>query len=67
MRLLALLATALLLTVFQARAQVYGPYDGYDEYGGYGYDDPYSSYPPPLDYEPVPRYQEPSRERREPS
>ncbi|TCU10019.1 hypothetical protein EV132_12210 [Rhizobium sullae] len=67
MRLLALLAVALLLTVIQAQAQVYGPYDGYDEYGGYGYDDPYGPYPPPLDYEPMPRYQEPLRERRKPS
>jgi lipoprotein-anchoring transpeptidase ErfK/SrfK len=73
MRLLALLATALLLTALQAKAQLYGPYDGYDEYGGYGYDDPYSPYPPPLDYDPnlryhePPRYREPSFQRRQPS
>jgi lipoprotein-anchoring transpeptidase ErfK/SrfK len=65
MRLLAFLAAALLLTVFNAQAQVYEPYDGYDDYGGYYYDDPYSPYPPPPPYyEPTPRYQEPSRERR---
>lgn len=67
MRLLALLAVAVLLTVVQARAQVYEPYDGYDEYGGYGYDDPYSPYPPPPYYDPGPRYQEPLYDRRAPS
>ena len=67
MRLLVLLAAALLLTVFQAQAQVYAPYDGYDEYDGYGYDDPYSPYPPPPYYEPEPGYGEPLPERREPS
>ncbi|MBY5741968.1 L,D-transpeptidase [Rhizobium leguminosarum] len=59
MRLLVLVVTAaLLLTAFAARAQVYGPYDGYDDYGGYGYDDPYSPYPPIPDYEPVPRHRD---------
>lgn len=43
MRLLALVAVAFLLTVFQTQAQIYGPYDGYDDFGGYGYDDPYSA------------------------
>lgn len=66
MRLLAFLAVALLLTVFNAQAQVYGPYDDYDDYGGYYYDDPYSPYPPPSPYyEATPRYQAPSRERRQ--
>ncbi|MGM4915294.1 L,D-transpeptidase [Rhizobium sp. 768_B6_N1_8] len=51
MRLLAILAAALLMTVVQAHAQ----YDGYDEYDGYSYDDPYNLYPP-SEYEPVPRY-----------
>lgn len=67
MRLLALLAVAVLLTVVQARAQVYEPYDGYDEYGGYGYDDPYSPYPPPPYYDPAPGYEEPLYDRRAPS
>ncbi|MBB4573691.1 L,D-transpeptidase [Rhizobium sp. MC63] len=67
MRLLALLAVAVLLTVVQARAQVYEPYDGYDEDRGYGYDDPYSPYPPPPYYDPSPRYQEPLYDRRAPS
>lgn len=67
MRLLALLAVAVLLTVVQAKAQAYEPYDGYDEYGGYDYDEPYSPYPPPPYYEPAPRYRPPSQERREPS
>ncbi|WP_064682203.1 L,D-transpeptidase [Rhizobium bangladeshense] len=67
MRLLALLAVAVLLTVVQAKAQVYEPYDGYDEYGGYDYDDPYSPYPPPPYYDPAPRYQEPLYNRRGPS
>ncbi|MDQ0564143.1 lipoprotein-anchoring transpeptidase ErfK/SrfK [Rhizobium mesoamericanum] len=67
MRLLVLLATALLLTVVEAQAQVYAPYEGYDEYGGYYYDDPYSPYPPPPYYEPAPRYREPQYNRREPS
>ncbi|ACE90625.1 L,D-transpeptidase domain-containing protein [Rhizobium phaseoli] len=67
MRLLALLAVAVLLTVVQAKAQVYEPYDGYDEYGGYDYDDPYSPYPPPPYYDPAPRYQEPLYDRRGPS
>ncbi len=54
-----------MLTVFNAQAQEYRPDDGYDDYGGYYYDDPYSPYPPPPPYyEPTPRYQEPSRERR---
>ncbi|EJJ31438.1 L,D-transpeptidase [Rhizobium sp. CF142] len=66
MRLLAFLAAALLLTVFNAQAQVYGPYDDYDDYGGYYYDDPYSPYPPPSPYyQATPRYQAPSRERRQ--
>ncbi|PCD65027.1 L,D-transpeptidase [Rhizobium phaseoli] len=67
MRLLALLAVAVLLTVVQAKAQVYEPYDGYDEYGGYDYDDLYSPYPPPPYYDPAPRYQEPLYDRRGPS
>jgi lipoprotein-anchoring transpeptidase ErfK/SrfK len=73
MRLLALFAAALLLTAFQANAQVYGPYYGYDEYDGYGYDDPYSPYPPPNEYDPgpryreLPRYQEQPLQRRQPS
>lgn len=73
MRLLALLAAALLLSVFQAKAQVYSPYDSYDEYGGYGYDDPYSPYPPPSDYDPgqsyeeLPRYREPYHQPRQPA
>ncbi|MDR6667680.1 flagellar basal body-associated protein FliL [Rhizobium sp. 1399] len=54
MRLLAFLAAALLLTVFNAQAQVYEPYDDYD---GYYYDDPYSPYPPPPPYyEPTPLF-----------
>lgn len=67
MRLLVLLAAALLLTAVHAQAQVYEPYGGYDEYDGYGYEDPYSPYPPPPYYEPEPGYQEPLQERREPS
>jgi lipoprotein-anchoring transpeptidase ErfK/SrfK len=67
MRLLAFLAAALLLTVVQAQAQEYAPYDGYDDDGGYGYDDPYSLYPPPPYYEPGPRYREPWQDRRRPS
>ncbi len=67
MRLLAFLAAALLLTVFNAQAQVYEPHDGYDDYDGYCYDDPYSPYPPPpLTDELTPRYTgTPSRERRQ--
>ncbi|UWM82503.1 L,D-transpeptidase [Rhizobium sp. SRDI969] len=57
MRVLVLVA-ALLLTAFAARAQVYGSYDGYDDYGGDVYDDPYSLYPPIPDYEPVPRHRD---------
>ncbi len=64
MRLMALIFSLLALTAFQAQAQMYPLYDGYDEYGGYGYDDPYSSYPPPPYYEEQPRYREP--EYREP-
>ncbi|TBE02332.1 L,D-transpeptidase [Rhizobium ruizarguesonis] len=64
MRLLVLLAAALLVTVFQAQAQVYVPYDGNDEFDGYSYDDPYLS---PDYYEPAPRYQAPLQERRQPS
>ncbi|MGM5056127.1 L,D-transpeptidase [Rhizobium sp. 814_E9_N1_1] len=67
MRLLVLLAAALFLTAMHAQAQVNVPYDRYDEFDGYGYDDPYSPYPPPDYYEPAPRYREPFRERREPS
>lgn len=67
MRLLVLLAAALLLTVVQTQAQVYVPYDGYGESDGYSYDDPYSPYPPPDYYEPAPRYRAPLQERREPS
>ncbi|MBX4958100.1 L,D-transpeptidase [Rhizobium lentis] len=66
MRLLVLLAAALLVTVFQAQAQVYEPYDGYGEFDGYSYDDPYAPYPPPDYYEPAPRYRPPLQERREP-
>ncbi|MBW9052449.1 L,D-transpeptidase [Rhizobium mesosinicum] len=66
MRLLVLLATALLLTV-EAQAQVYAPYEEYDGYGGYYYEDPYSPYPPPPYYEPAPRYREPLYDRRQPS
>lgn len=64
MRLLAFLISLLSLPALQAQAQVYAPHDGYEEYGGYGYDDPYSPYPPPLYYEDDPRYVEP--EYREP-
>ncbi|OWW00387.1 L,D-transpeptidase [Rhizobium sp. R693] len=54
MKLLALFATALLLFTFQAQAQIYGPYD---DYGDYGYGDPYGSYEPPPDYgEPMPEH-----------
>ncbi|MBX5049960.1 L,D-transpeptidase [Rhizobium lentis] len=66
MRLLVLLAAALLVTVFQAQAQVYEPYDGYGEFDGYSYDEPYAPYPPPDYYEPAPRYRPPLQERREP-
>jgi lipoprotein-anchoring transpeptidase ErfK/SrfK len=59
MRLLALIFSLLVLASAQTQAQVYLPYDGYDENGGYGYDDPYSPYPPPPYYEELPRYQEP--------
>lgn len=76
MRLLAFLFSFFVLTAAHAEAQVYAPYDGYDEYGGYSYDDPYSPYPPPPYYEDEPQYQEPEyrephyrvpdRERRQP-
>lgn len=65
MRLLALVAAAFLLTVFQTQAQIYEPYNGYDDFDGYGYDDPYSPYPPPLDYDPAPPYQEALHDRRQ--
>jgi lipoprotein-anchoring transpeptidase ErfK/SrfK len=65
MRLLALLfASFVLLAGFHAEAQVYAPYDGYDDGGGYGYDDPYAPYPPPPYYDDEPGYREP--EYREP-
>jgi lipoprotein-anchoring transpeptidase ErfK/SrfK len=56
MKLLAFIFSMVLLTAVHAEAQVYVPYDGY---GGYDYDDPYGSYPPPVYYEQDPRYQEP--------
>ncbi|WP_018901018.1 L,D-transpeptidase [Rhizobium sp. 2MFCol3.1] len=67
MKLLAFIFSMVLLAAVQAEAQVYAPYDGYDGSGGYGYDDPYGSYPPPY-YEQEPQYQEPEyRERRDQS
>lgn len=36
MRLLVLFAAALFLTAAHAQAQVYAPYDGYEEYDPYG-------------------------------
>lgn len=76
MRLLALILSFVVLMATQTQAQVFSPYDGYEEYGGYGYDDPYSPYPPryyeeqPRYQEPEyrePRYREPDQERRRPS
>ena len=60
MRLLAfILALFALTAAFHAEAQVYAPYDGYDDGGGYGYDDPYGPYLPPPYYDDEPRYHEP--------
>jgi lipoprotein-anchoring transpeptidase ErfK/SrfK len=69
MRLLVFIVTALLLTAPQTKAQDYGPYDVYEDDGGYWYNDPYNSYPPPTEYYPAPdyRYREPSVERTQPS
>lgn len=67
MRLLVLLAAALFLTAVHSQAQIYEPYDEYDDYGGSYYDDSYSPYPPPAYYDPAPRYQEPLYESRQPS
>ncbi len=42
-----------------ANAQFYPPQQDYGDYDGYGYDDPYSPYPPPPYYENDQRYLEP--------
>jgi len=62
MRLLALIFSLLVLVLASAQTQQHRCicYDGHDEDGGYGYDDPCSPYPyPPPYYEELPRYQEP--------
>ena len=59
MKRLVFILSIVLLTAVHAGAQVYIPYDGYDGPGGYSYDDPYGSYPPPPYDEQEPRYQDP--------
>jgi lipoprotein-anchoring transpeptidase ErfK/SrfK len=63
MRLLALVAFLLMVFQAQAQAQVYEPFDRYDDYDPYFYDEPYGPGPPPLYDEQAPRYREPPRKR----